>query len=115
MAAVARVLAVPLTQRDGDFAARVADDVTPKLAVGDTLLLRQLPLELPRLAFENWLAHLPSEEAVRSRALRRDPLQILFTSGTTGDPKGIVITHGNVLASVGPLRTRPSPICPTTG
>ncbi len=32
-----------------------------------------------------------------------DILQIVFTSGTTADPKGVVITHGNVLANIAPL------------
>ncbi|HXJ86436.1 MAG TPA: AMP-binding protein [Candidatus Binatia bacterium] len=34
---------------------------------------------------------------------RNDILEIVFTSGTTADPKGVVITHGNVLANIAPL------------
>ncbi len=34
---------------------------------------------------------------------RDDILQIVFTSGTTAEPKGVVITHGNVLANIAPM------------
>ena len=34
---------------------------------------------------------------------RDDTLQIVFTSGTTAEPKGVVITHGNVLSNIAPL------------
>ena len=34
---------------------------------------------------------------------REDMLQIVFTSGTTSEPKGVVISHGNVLANLEPI------------
>jgi long-chain acyl-CoA synthetase len=115
------VLAVPLDAAGtAEFAARVAADVHPKLAVGDALLLGKLAAAhagpeiptraFPTLAFEDWLDHLPDAEMGAVSGLSQDtPLQILFTSGTTGDPKGIVITHGNVLASVEPIEAGAQP------
>lgn len=36
---------------------------------------------------------------------RRDTLEIIFTSGTTAEPRGVVISHGNVLANIEPLQS----------
>jgi long-chain acyl-CoA synthetase len=110
------VIAVPLDAAGSSgFAGRVVNDVAPKLIVGDARLLETLGeqgtenavkdagLSIPDcLPLAGIAAYLPTEPLfdVSDAVNRETPFQIVFTSGTTSEPRGIVHTHRNVLVSL---------------
>ena len=101
------VIAVPLDSAGSpDFAQRVIRDVSPKLIAGDLSLLTALaPDQTPQISLSQLDELLPPTPnfAVSPAVTAEAPLQIVFTSGTTSEPKGIVHTHANVLASTLPI------------
>jgi long-chain acyl-CoA synthetase len=98
------IVVVPLDAAgDPRFAQRVLAETTPRLVLGDAPLLRKLQTsDAPTLPLD--ATELPVPDYTPAPDLNRNtPLQIIFTSGTTSEPKGIVHTHGNVLASLDPI------------
>lgn len=88
-----------------DFALRVSKTVNAKLLVCSREMAR-LNSSLPVILFDTLheTLSLYSKEHYKGPDLQRyDPLEIVFTSGTTSDPRGVVISHGNVLANLEPL------------
>jgi len=86
-----------------DFAQRIAEQVGAKLCVGSPHNqipgVASLPLETLRKDLERY-----SDAPVEPPPLTRDDIvQIVFTSGTTAEPRGVVISHGNILANLEPL------------
>jgi len=110
--AIAGAVVVPMDNgASADFATRVFQQVDAKLLVCSRKhagLPSSGQLGSPTLIFEDLTQTLSPHSAapVSNLAIGRDDiLQIVFTSGTTAEPKGVVLTHGNVLANLTPLET----------
>jgi long-chain acyl-CoA synthetase len=107
------VVLVPIDYRaSATFLARVSSIVDARaVLVGDAVAVEEIGAERPI-----WkLSELRDQGAFRlkAEATRPEPPQpeltpddtaeIIFTSGATADPKGVIITHRNILANIVPI------------
>ncbi len=109
--ALCGVIAVPIDDAaSSDFARRIGAQVrtrvvlcprerAPVLANTDNALILD-PTDL-----EATVAQHPVQRYRPVEIQPSDPFEIVFTSGTTAEPKGVVITHANVVGNLIPIET----------
>src|SRR5258708_20119822 len=97
------VIVVPM-----DYAASPDSVIRIFQQVNARLILCSRDSALPNLSAiffedlsESLARHSPAAFAPEN-VTREDALEIVFTSGTTAEPKGVFITHGTVLATIAP-------------
>jgi len=106
--ALSGVIAVPID--DGaspDFAQRVAVQVKAKLVICPRERASALG-EIACIDPDNFHSAVAPHSPLRFRPVEiqpSEPLEIVFTSGTTAEPKGVVISHANVVGNIAPIET----------
>jgi len=97
------VIAVPFDIRSApEFVAAVLSQTEPKFAFVSQFTPENAEIDaLPHLNIEDLEGVLHDETTPpRVEVAAGDIAEIMFTSGTTGAPKGVILTHGNIVANV---------------
>ena len=106
--AIAGVVAVPVDDASSpDFARRISQQVRTKLVVCPRARAHHFE-GLPTIDPADLSAAVARHPGDRFRPVAidpADPLEIVFTSGTTAEPKGVVLSHANVVGNLAPIAT----------
>ena len=102
------IVAVPIDYRaSADLLRRVAAIVKARVVLlGDEVdagALAGVSAEHWRMADLDWNSTATATAPPRAAVTRDDTAEIIFTSGATAEPKGVIITHRNVLANIVPI------------
>ncbi len=96
------VILVPLDLRSTpDFIERVVTQTEPRLAIVSRLTAAGWTYSTNPWIIEDLEQLLAGiESADPGSVADEDIAEVIFTSGTTGDPKGVILTHGNITANL---------------
>ncbi|HKM46588.1 MAG TPA: AMP-binding protein [Terriglobales bacterium] len=111
--ALCGVIAVPVDDAASpDFARRISGQVRTKLVLcpreRTTVfdgLSAQKTVTIDPVDLVAAVAKRPAESFRPTQIQPSDTLEIVFTSGTTAEPKGVVLTHANVVGNLVPIET----------
>jgi long-chain acyl-CoA synthetase len=105
-------VAVPMDQgATNEFAGRVAEQADAKLVLSDrdNILSGKQRTAIALDSLREAVARHSSAPYDSPLLDRSSIAQIIFTSGATAEPKGVVISHGNILANLEPLEVEMLP------
>ncbi|MFY9904973.1 MAG: AMP-binding protein [Terriglobales bacterium] len=111
--ALCGVIAVPVDDASSpDFARRISMQVRTKVilcpreraAIFDGLSMEKYA-SIDPADLEASVAKHPPQRYRPAQIQPSDALEIVFTSGTTAEPKGVVLSHANVVGNLAPIET----------
>jgi long-chain acyl-CoA synthetase len=101
------VIVVPLdAQNSSDFVTRIQQQTEPKLLLHSDAVGENFKTGLTRLKIEELCAIVAPHSSAPydfTDISEDDIVEIIYTSGTTADPKGVCLTHKNLLTNIVPL------------